>query len=91
MKTKDFGLAALFVAKKCALLAYEMDSMSQMWFTFNDDKTVRELEQSFHCNAATVHAQDYLAAQKMLKALIYDNRRTNYEHKLGRVDYSITR
>ena len=91
MKTKDFGLAALMVANNIKLLDYETDELNQMWFEFADTETSRELVAGFHRATATCNVQAYLGAQKMLKAIIYENRRNVYEHKLGKLDYNTAR
>jgi len=91
MQTKDFGLAALLVASNIKLVDYSTDGLGQMWFEFADTEKARELEAGFHRATAIVNVQSYLGAQKMLKALIYENRRNIYEHKLGRLDYNTSR
>jgi hypothetical protein len=84
VNTKDFGLAALMVANNIPLVNYTTDDLNQMWFEFEDNEQARELETSFYRASATVNVQSFLGASKMLKALIYENRRHIYEHKLGR-------
>lgn len=91
MNTKDFNLAALLVANNIKLVNYTTDELGQMWFEFQDDATTRELERSFNLATAMVNVQKYGAASKMLKALIYQNRRNIYEHKLGNLNYNTIR
>ena len=83
MQTKDFGLAALLAASNCRIINYTTDTLNQMWFEFEDTKAVRELEAGYHHATATVNVQAYLGAQKMLKSIIFENRRNIYEHKYG--------
>ncbi|MBL0061266.1 MAG: hypothetical protein IPP40_07225 [bacterium] len=90
-KTKDFGLAALLVANNIKLTNYTTDELGQMWFEFLDDATTRELEHSFNLATAMVNVQKFTAASKMLKALIYQNRKNIYEHKLGKLNYNTIR
>ncbi len=82
MQTKDFGLAALLAANNCRIINYTTDELNQMWFEFEDTEKARELEASFYRATVSCNVQAYLGAQKMLKALIYENRRNIYEHKL---------
>jgi hypothetical protein len=91
MKTKDFGLASLLVANNIKLLNYETDNLNQMWFEFQDTEASQELVTGFHHATVACNIQAYIGAQKMLKAIIYENRRNIYEHKLGRLDYSSAR
>jgi len=91
MNTKDFGLASLLVSNNCKLVDYSTDELGQMWFEFKDDEISRGLERTFYLSTATVNVQQFVAAQKMLKALIYENRRNRYEHKLGKLDYNTAR
>ena len=91
MKTKDFGLAALLAANNIKLLDYETDNLNQMWFDFEDTEASQELVAGFHRATVTCNVQAYLGAQKMLKALIYENRRNIYEHKLGKLNYNSAR
>jgi hypothetical protein len=89
--TKDFGLAALLAANSCRIVNYTTDNLNQMWFEFEDTEKSRELEADFHRATVTCNVQAYLGAQKMLKALIYENRKFIYEHKIERINYSTTR
>ena len=91
MNTKDFGLASLLVSNNCKLVDYSTDELNQMWFQFEDNEISRGLERNFHLSTATVNVQQFVAAQKMLKALIYENRRNRYEHKLGKLDFNTAR
>lgn len=91
MKTKEFGLAALLVANDIKLVDYTTDDLNQMWFEFEDNETARELEARFYRATATVNVQSFLGASKMLKALIYQNRKLIYEHKLGKHTYNTVR
>jgi hypothetical protein len=91
IKTKDFNQAAFLVANDIKLLNYTTDELGQMWFEFPDDVTTRDLEHSFNLATAMVNVQKFGAASKMLKALIYQNRRNIYEHKLGKLDYNTAR
>jgi hypothetical protein len=81
-KTKDFGLAALLVAKNAQMTGYTTDELGNLWFEFTTDETVAALEQGFYRNTVDVRIQDFLAAQKMLKALIYETKRNIYEHRI---------
>ena len=89
--TKDFGLAAFIVANNIKLVDYSTDELNQMWFEFPDDAVTRDLEREFNLATAMVNVQQFTAASKMLKALIYQNRRNNYEHKLGKLNYNTAR
>ncbi|MBU0507775.1 hypothetical protein KKH27_02915 [bacterium] len=91
MKTKDFGLAALLSANNIKLIDYETDNLNQMWFDFEDNELARQLEAAFYRATATVNVQQFVAASKMLKALIYENRRNVYEHRLGKLNYNTAR
>ncbi|MFH1514913.1 MAG: hypothetical protein ABIG42_05575, partial [bacterium] len=75
---------SLLVSSNCKLVDYTTDSMGQMWFQFEDTNAARELERNFHLSTATTNVQQFVGAQKMLKALIYDNRRNIYEHRIGK-------
>ena len=89
--TKDFSLASLLVSNNCKLMNYTTDQLGQMWFEFEDTDTAQELERNFHLGTVTVNVQQFVAAQKMLKALIYENRRNIYEHKIGRISTATAR
>jgi hypothetical protein len=91
MNTKDVGLASLLVSNNCKLVDYSTDELNQMWFQFEDTEISQDLVTGFHLATATCNVQAYLGAQKMLKALIYENRRNRYEHKLGKLDYNTAR
>lgn len=91
MQTKDFGLAALLAANDCRIINYTTDALNQVWFEFEDTDKARELETSFYRATAIVNVQSFLASSKMLKALIYENRRNIYEHRISRPDYNTTR
>jgi hypothetical protein len=84
MNTKDFALASLLVSNNCKLVDYTTDQLGQMWFEFEDTDAARELERNFHLSTATTNVQQFVGAQKMLKALIYENRRYVYEHRIGK-------
>lgn len=70
-KTRDFGLASYLVAMNCELTGYTTDGMGQLWFEFNPDNGIDKFEQGFYSNSIAVRPQDYLAAQKMLKSIIF--------------------
>jgi hypothetical protein len=91
MKTKDFALASLLVSNNCKLVDYSTDELGQMWFEFEDSEINCALERNFYLSVAMVNVQQFVAAQKMLKALIYENRRNRYEHKLGNLNYNTAR
>jgi hypothetical protein len=91
MKTKDFNLAALLVANNIKLVDYETDELGQMWFEFPDDALTRELEHSFNLATVMVNLHQFVSASKMLKTLIYQNRRNIYEHKFGKHDFNTAR
>ena len=84
MKTKDFGLAALLVSKNAKMTGYTTDELGNLWFEFATDDTVAALEQGFYRNTVDVRIQDFLSAQKMLKALIFETKRNIYEHRIGK-------
>ena len=79
-QTKDFGLASLLVAKKANLLGYTTDDYGNLWFEFAADQMVTDLEQGFFRNTVDVRVQDFLAAQKMLKTLIFETKRNGHEY-----------
>ena len=83
-KTKDFGLASYLIAMNCDLTGYTTDSLGQLWFEFNPGQGIEALEQGFYGNSVAVRPQDYLAAQKMLKAIIFETKRNIYEHRIGK-------
>lgn len=83
-KTKDFGLASFLVAMNCEMTGYTTDGMGQLWFEFNPDNGIDKFEQGFYSNSIAVRPQDYLAAQKMLKSIIFETKRNIYEHKIGK-------
>lgn len=89
MKTKDLGLASLLVSNRCRLNAYEMDELGQMWFEFADEDKTRGLEESYCLRSAIANVQEFLAAQKMLKALIFEHRNKIYEHRINKSKESI--
>ena len=83
-RTRDFALASLLCSYDCKLVDYTTDDLGQMWFEFEETEAVRELERSFHLTTATANVQKYNAAQKMLKAPIYENRKVIYENRIGK-------
>ena len=82
IQTHELALAALLVAKGCQLTGYALDGLSQMRFEFEDTAEAHQLEVDYHLARAEVNLYKYNSAQKMLKALIYDHRKTNYERTL---------
>lgn len=91
MTTKDMNLAALILANGIQLVDYRTDPLGQMWFNFPDDDRTSRLEREFNLATAMVNLQQFAAAQKTLKTLIYQNRKHHYEHKLGHHDYNTAR
>jgi hypothetical protein len=89
--TKDFNLAALLVANNIILENYSTDDLGQMWFEFPDNATSRQLEREFNLATVMVNLYQLTSASKMLKTLIYQNRRHLYEHKLGKLDFNSAR
>jgi len=85
-KTKDFGLAAMLVAKNAKMTGYTTDDLGNLWFEFATDDVVAALEQGFYRNTVDVRIQDFLAVQKMLKALIFETKRNMYENRIGRLN-----
>ncbi|HEY3295392.1 MAG TPA: hypothetical protein VGL38_08130 [bacterium] len=83
-KTKDFGLAAMLVAKNTKMTGYTTDELGNLWFEFATDENVAALEEGFYRNTVDVRIQDFLAAQKMLKALIFETKRNMYENRIRR-------
>jgi hypothetical protein len=79
-RTKDLSLASMLCSMECKMINYEIDSLDQFWFDFEDSETVRGLAKSFYLSAAMVNVQKFTAAQKMLKTLIHKNRRVNDEY-----------
>jgi hypothetical protein len=90
MKTKDFGLAALLVSKNAKMTGYTTDELGNLYFEFDTDDNVAALEQGFYRNTVDVRIQDFLAAQKMLKALIFETKRNIYEHRIGTLNSRTT-
>lgn len=91
LTTKDFGLASLLISNHITMTDYRTDDLNQMWFSFNDTDVARAIERDYLTATATVNVQAFQAAQKMLKSLIYENRRKIYEHKLGSYNYNTIR
>jgi hypothetical protein len=85
MKTKDFGLAAMLVSKNAKMTGYTTDELGNLWFEFATDDRVAALEKGFFRNTVDVRIQDFLAAQKALKALIFETKRNIYEQQIGKV------
>ena len=83
-KTKDFGLASYLIAMNCDMTGYTTDGLGQLWFEFSPDEDITALEQGFYSNSIAVRPQDYLAAQKMLKAIIFETKRNIYENRIGK-------
>jgi len=79
-KTKDLSLSSLLCAADCKMMNYEIDTLDQFWFYFEDGEAVRSLAKSFYLSAAMVNVQKFTAAQKMLKTLIHKNRKVNDEY-----------
>lgn len=75
METKDFGLASLLVTYEVKMISYKMDRFNEMWFEFEDSDVTKSLKHGFDTGQATANVQRYIAAQKMLKSIIYSNRK----------------
>ncbi len=84
-RTKDFGLAALLVSKDAKMTGYTTDELGTLWFEFTTDEAVAALEEGFYRNTVDVRIQDYIAAQKMLKSLIFETKRNIYEQRVSRI------
>lgn len=83
-RTRDFALASLLCSFDCKLVNYTTDELGQMWFEFETTDVVTELERLYYLATATTNVQKYNAAQKMLKSLIYENRKVIYENRIGK-------
>lgn len=83
-RTRDFALASLLCSADCKLMNYTTDDLGQMWFEFEDNDVAADLERKYYLATATTNVQKYNAAQKMLKSLIYENRKVIYEHRIGK-------
>ena len=81
MRTKDYGLASLLVCKDFKLQRRTKDQMGQVWFEFGDTEDLLQIENEFYSNDAYVLVQDYLAALKRIKSLIYQTRNNEYEYE----------
>jgi hypothetical protein len=75
MKTKDFGLASLMLSKEKKLLNHTRDEYGRYWFEFEDDEG---LEDSFYSNCVSVLVQDFIAAQRRIKSLIFKSNEYGY-------------
>ena len=78
MKIKDYGLASFLLCRGHRILDYTRDSMGRVWFRFSDDNQVRQGEIDFQTKDATVNVQDYLAAQRRIKSLIFETNLDEY-------------
>ena len=84
MRTKDMYLASLLVSSQCPIQDSFRDDIGQTWFEFGDEDCVDDLEQAFYENTAKVCIQDFITAQKRVKALIYRSRSNVNENGFGR-------
>ena len=89
-KSKDFGLASFLLAQNCEMVGYTTDTLGQLFFEFAPDERIAELERGFYSNTIAVQPQDYLAAQIMLKAIIFETKRNTYENRIGRFSKNTT-
>ena len=75
MKTKDYGLASLMLAKGKELINHTRDDFGRYWFEFEDDN---RLEDEFYTNSVTVFVQDFINAQRRIKSLIFKSNEYGY-------------
>ncbi|HEY3294025.1 MAG TPA: hypothetical protein VGL38_01150 [bacterium] len=81
--TKDFAVAATILSSDHRMIDYVIDDITEeMYFEFDDTEAVRELERSVRLGTAVVNVQKFVAAQKALKAMIYDKRRKLYANRM---------
>ena len=64
----------------CKLLEYTIDYEDQFWFHFEDSEAVSTLAKNFYLSAAVANVQRFTAAQKMLKSLIYKNKKVKNDY-----------
>ena len=79
MKIKDYGLVIYLLCRGYNILDYTRDLKGRVWFRFSDDADIRQSDNDFRTNDATVRVQDYLAAQRRIKALIFETNIDEYE------------
>lgn len=81
METRDQTLSALLIARKQVMRGYRTNERGDILFRFDDIESVRRIEDGFYQNTELVAIQDFAAAQRQVKNIIFKIRNSNsYEN-----------
>ena len=71
METREQLLCALLIARKQPMQGYYTNSRGEVVFKFEDNELVRRIEDGFYQNTELVAIQDFAAAQRQVKNIIF--------------------
>ncbi|RPH96559.1 hypothetical protein EHM69_00980 [candidate division KSB1 bacterium] len=78
METRDQTLSALLLARKQIMRGYRTNERGDILFRFDDSEGVRQIEDGFYQNTELVAVQDFAAALRQVKNIIFKLRNSNY-------------
>ena len=78
METRDQNLTSLLLALKQTMRGYRTDDRGDILFRFDDNDSVRRIEDGYYQNTELVAVQDFAAALRQVKNIIFKLRNSNY-------------
>jgi hypothetical protein len=71
METRDQTLTSLLITNHQEMKGFRKDDRGDVYFHFDDNNRVREIEEGFFRNTASVPVLDFVAAQRQVKGIIF--------------------
>lgn len=71
METRNQTLASLILSSQQEMRSYRKDANGDVYFNFDDNECVREIEEGFYRNTIRVLAVDFVNAQRQVKGIIF--------------------
>jgi|WetSurMetagenome_2_1015567.scaffolds.fasta_scaffold213943_2 hypothetical protein len=82
METRDQTLTSLLLARHQEMRGYRKNERGDIFFLFDDNEHIRQIEDGFYKNTELVPVQDFAAAQRQVKNIIFKLRGSSNDNNI---------